>query len=101
MGFNVADIEQLETYKAEAEAAVTEFEQIKKDFESLNRALLVAWKGEGADAYDKFTDDILKEIGNFGGIIEKINKEVVDKIIEEYSKADEDLAEFNAKQPEN
>lgn len=49
----------------------------------------------GANAYRKETDHILENIGGIKDILDSINNSAVKDIRENYSKLDEDLAEFN------
>ena len=68
---------------------------IKKEFQRINKELLSGWKGVGADAYKYETDHILEKIGSVDDVLEMINNSAVKDIRDNYSKLDDDLAEFN------
>ena len=94
-GFISADIAAIAEFLKRSEAAIKEFDSIKKDFNDINKELLKKWKGDGADTYKYETDHILENIGGIKDVLDCINNGAIKDIREMYSKLDEDLAEFN------
>ena len=92
---NSANTTQLANFETASAEAIAEFDAIKKKFEEINSTLLKKWKGEGADAYKQETDHILENIGGIKDVLDSINNSAVKSIRDEYSKLDEQLAEFN------
>ena len=50
---------------------------------------------EGADAYKTETDHILENIGGIKDVLDGINNGAVKSLKDEYTKLDDELAEFN------
>lgn len=94
-GFVSVDISKISKFERDSAEAIAEFGQIKKDFESINAALLGKWKGKGADAYRQETDHILEKIGGIKDVLDSINDSVVKDIRECYQQLDNDLGEYN------
>ncbi|MBQ6160937.1 MAG: hypothetical protein IJK24_08315 [Oscillospiraceae bacterium] len=93
-GFVSADIGILESFVSNSESAITEFKNIKKEFERINSTLLKKWQGEGADAYELESSHILENIGGIEDILNSINEEVLSGIISNYNEMDTQLAEY-------
>lgn len=93
--FVSADIAKIAKFERDSAEAVTEFNSIREEFNSINATLLGKWKGEGADTYKAKTDHILENIGGIKDILDGINNSVVQDIKENYLKLDNKLAEFN------
>lgn len=93
--FVSADIGKISKFMSDSEEVIKEFDAIKEKFASINSTLLNTWKGEGADAYKKETDHILDNIGGIRDILDGINNGAVKSIKDEYTKLDNELAEFN------
>lgn len=93
--FVSADIGKIAKFMSESEEVMKEFDDIKEKFNSINATLLSQWKGEGAEAYKKETDHILENIGGIKDILDSINNGAVKSIKDEYTKLDNELAEFN------
>lgn len=98
-GFVSADIGKITKFMSESEAAIAEFDAIKDEFNSINSTLLSKWKGQGADAYKKETDHILDNIGGIKDVLDSMNNETVKSIVDEYTKADNELGEYNRNPP--
>lgn len=94
-GFVSADIEKMEKFESESKEAIQEFDDIKDKFNEINSVLLNKWQGDGADAYKTETDHILENIGGIADILDSINNSVLQDIIDNYNKLDEELGEFN------
>lgn len=94
-GFVSADIGKIAKFMSESEEVIKEFDAIKEKFNSINSTLLSQWKGEGAEAYKKETDHILENIGGIKDVLDSINNGAVKSIKDEYTKLDNELAEFN------
>ena len=93
--FVSADISKISKFEKDSAEAITEFNNIKDKFHSINSTLLNKWKGEGADAYKKETDHILENIGGIKDILDGINNSAVKDIKDNYLELDNALAEFN------
>lgn len=93
--FIEADIGKLENFISGCQDAITEFDAIKQEFNDINSTLLTNWKGAGADAYKKETDHILENLTVLKDVVDDINNGVINDIIENYNKLDEELGEFN------
>lgn len=93
--FVSADIAKISKFMSDSEEAITEFDAIKEEFNSINSTLLNKWKGEGADAYKNETDHILENIGGVKDVLDSINNGAVKSIKDEYTNLDNQLAEFN------
>lgn len=93
--FNSADTSKIAQFEKDSKKACDEFKAIKKEFQRINKELLSGWKGVGADAYKYETDHILEKIGSIEDVLEAINNSAVKDIRQQYSKLDDDLAEFN------
>lgn len=93
--FVSADTGAISKFMTDSETAIKEFDDIKAKFNDINATLLQKWKGEGANAYKYETDHILENIGGIKDVLDSINNGAVKSIRDEYSKLDEDLAEFN------
>lgn len=93
--FVSADIEKLVQFQKDSDDVITEFNNIKKEFETINNTLLATWEGEGADAYKVVADNILEKVGSFEEVLRTINEDVVDGIVSEYSRIDDELGAFN------
>lgn len=93
--FKSADTNKIAKFQEESKKACAEFKAIKKEFQHINKELLSGWKGVGADAYKYETDHILEKIGSVDDVLEMINNSAVKDIRDNYSKLDDDLAEFN------
>ncbi len=98
-GFVSADIGKITKFISESEAAITEFDAIKDEFNSINSTLLSKWKGQGADAYKKETDHILDNIGGIRDVLNSMNSETVKSIVDEYTRIDNELGEYNKNPP--
>lgn len=90
-----ADLVLFEKFKNDSADAISEFKQIKTDYETLNTNLMKQWKGQGAEAYKLQADHIMENIGDFETNLNTLNEEVVQVILDEYSKVDEELAAIN------
>ena len=90
-----ADIEKLEQFKAQSLEAIKEFQMIKDKFEEINENLLGKWEGYGADCYKKETDHILENVGTIKDDLETLNNVVIQNIIDNYNKLDQQLYEQN------
>ncbi len=97
--FVSADIGKITKFMSESEAAIAEFDAIKDEFNSINSTLLSKWKGQGADAYKKETDHILDNIGGIKDVLDSMNNETVKSIVDEYTRADNELGEYNRNPP--
>lgn len=97
--FVSADISKISKFMSDSADAIKEFNDIKDKFNSINTTLLSMWKGEGADAYKKETDHILENIGGIKDVLDGINNGAVKSIKDEYTKLDNQLAEFNRNPP--
>ena len=93
--FKSADTSKIAKFQEESKKACAEFKAIKKEFQRINKESLSGWKGVGADAYKYETDHILEKIGSVDDVLEMINNSAVKDIRDNYSKLDDDLAEFN------
>lgn len=93
--FISADTVAIAKFMSDSEDAIREFTAIKDKFNEINRTLLNKWQGAGASAYRYETDHILENIGGIQDVLDGINNGAVSSIREEYSKLDEQLAEFN------
>ena len=93
--FISADTSIISKFKSDSADAIETFDSIKEGFDSINKELLKVWKGKGADAYRKETDHILENVGGIKDVLDAINEGAVGSVWEEYSKLDEELAEFN------
>ncbi|MEE0060605.1 MAG: hypothetical protein UE295_07250 [Acutalibacteraceae bacterium] len=93
--FISADISKITKFMTDSEDVITEFNEIKEKFNTINQTLLSKWKGEGADAYKTETDHILENIGGVKDALDGINNSAVKSIKDEYTKLDQQLAEFN------
>ena len=94
-GFVSADIEKIAQFEKKSAEVITEFDAIKKKFDSINSMLLGKWKGEGSEAYKLETDHILEKIGGVKDILDSINNGVVKDVKDNYLTLDEELGEFN------
>lgn len=94
-GFVSADTAAITRFMEESAAVIEEFDRIKNEFNDINSDLLRKWEGDGADAYKYETDHILENIGGIKDVLDGINNSAVKSIRDEYSKLDEELAEFN------
>jgi uncharacterized protein YukE len=90
-----ADIGKLESFVTESEEAITEFANIREEFERINNTLLGKWEGSGRSAYKKVADNITEKIGGISDVLNTINDTIVKDIIEKYNTVDKDLAEYN------
>ena len=90
-----ADITAIATFINESPNVISEFDEIKKQFNSINETLLGKWQGKGADAYKRETDHILENIGGITDVLDGLNNSAIKSIRDEYSKLDEQLGEFN------
>ena len=97
--FVSADIGVLESFVANSDNAITEFANIKAEFERINTQLLAIWQGDGAEAYQKESSHILENIGGIEDILKSINDEVLSSIITNYNAIDEQMAEINTNPP--
>lgn len=93
--FISADISKISKFMSDSEDVITEFNEIKEKFNTINETLLSKWKGEGADAYKIETDHILENIGGVKDTLDGINNGAVKSIKDEYTNLDNQLAEFN------
>lgn len=93
--FISADIEKLAAFETQSAEAIAEFDRIKTQFQTINETLLKSWEGEGADAYQFETDNILENIGGIRDVLDGINNGVVKDIKENYLQLDEALDEIN------
>ena len=93
--FISADICAIAKFMTDSEEAIREFTDIKDTFNEINKTLLAKWQGAGASAYRYETDHILENIGGIKDVLDGINNGAVKSIRDEYSKLDEQLAEFN------
>ena len=93
--FVSVDIGKISKFMSESAEVIKEFDAIKEKFEDINAALLNKWKGEGADAYKTETDHILENIGGIKDVLDGINNGAVKSMKDEYTKRDDELAEFN------
>ncbi len=93
--FVSADIGKISKFMSESAEVIKEFDAIKEKFEDINATLLNKWKGEGADAYKTETDHILENIGGIKDVLDGINNGAVKSLKDEYTKLDDELAEFN------
>ncbi len=98
-GFISADIGKINKFMSESAEAISEFDAIKDKFNSINSTLLSKWKGQGADAYKKETDHILDNIGGIKDVLDSMNNETVKSIVDEYTRADNELGEYNRNPP--
>lgn len=94
-GFVSADISKIAKFESQSKEAITEFNEIKKEFSNINSTLLGKWKGAGAVAYKQETDHILEKIGGIKDVLDGINNGVVKDIKDNYSALDKELKEFN------
>ena len=97
--FVSADISKISKFMTDSEVAIKEFDEIKEKFDTINSTLLQNWKGEGANAYKQETDHILENIGGIKDVLDGINNSAVKSIKDEYTKLDNELAEFNRNPP--
>lgn len=93
--FVSADTSKIADFETQSAEAIKEFADIKAEFNRINRDLLIAWKGAGANAYQYETDHILEKIGSVEDVLKAINEGAVKNIRENYDKVDEELGEFN------
>ncbi len=93
--FVSADTSKIADFETQSAEAIKEFADIKEEFNRINRDLLSAWKGAGANAYQYETDHILEKIGSVEDVLKAINEGAVKNIRENYDKVDEELGEFN------
>lgn len=93
--FVSADTSKIADFETQSAEAIKEFADIKAEFNRINRDLLSAWKGTGANAYQYETDHILEKIGSVEDVLKAINEGAVKNIRENYDKVDEELGEFN------
>ena len=97
--FVSADLEIVANFMTKSQELITEFDNIKKEYERINEELLKDWEGHGADAYKKETDHILENIGGIKDVLDGINNGVLNDIKNQYDKLDEELGEFNQNPP--
>lgn len=93
--FIEADVEKLQTFVTESQDLVNVFNNIKLEFEDINTRLLSIWEGAGAEAYKQEAEHILENVGGLEENLKEMNENVLQTIIDNYSKLDDDLAEFN------
>jgi uncharacterized protein YukE len=93
--FIKADIGKLESFITESENAITEFAEIKEEFDDINKTLIKNWKGEGKKAYKQVADHITEKIGSIKEVLDTINDTLVKDLVEQYNKIDADLSEYN------
>lgn len=93
--FVSADTIKIGEFEKESAEVIKEFDDIKREFERINRDLINSWKGVGADAYKYETDHILEKIGSVKDVLDAINESTVKGIRETYSQFDEEMGEFN------
>ena len=98
-GFVSAVIGKISKFMYESAEAIHEFDAIKEKFNSINSTLLSKWKGEGAEAYKRETDHILENIGGIRDILDGMNNDAVKSIKDEYTRLDNELAEYNRNPP--
>ena len=96
--FKKVDTTKIGEFIDKSPALVEEFENIKKDFNSINETLLGQWKGEGAKEYKQETDHILEKIGDLKAVIDEINNSTIKDIRKQFSDVDNDLGTFNREQ---
>ena len=97
--FVSADITAIAKFIDESPDVIKKFDDIKKDFNTINGDLLEKWKGLGADAYKLETDHILENIGGIKDVLDGLNNSAIKSIRDEYSKLDEQLGEYNRNPP--
>ena len=90
-----ADIGKIAAFESQSQEAITEFDAIIDEFNTINSTLLKKWEGEGADAYKEKTDHILENVGGIKDVLDGINNGVVKNIKEQYLALDKALEEFN------
>jgi len=93
--FVSADIAKIAKFESDSVDAIAEFDAIKNKFNEINSTLLKDWTGDGADAYKKESDNILKNIGGIKDVLDSINNGVVKDIKDNYNSLDEELGTFN------
>lgn len=93
--FVSADITAIARFMDESPAIIREYDEIKKQFNTINETLLKSWKGDGADAYKRETDHILENIGGIKDVLDGLNNSAIKDIRDSYSKLDEELGQFN------
>lgn len=93
--FNSADTSKIAQFEKGSKKVCAEFKAIKKEFQRINKDLLSGWKGVGAEAYKYETDHIFEKIGSIDDVLDVINNSAVKDIRDNYSKLDDELAEFN------
>lgn len=95
VAFVSADITKIADFEKQSAEAIKEFAAIKAEFGNINRTLLSAWKGAGANAYKYETDHILEKIASVEDVLNAINEGAVKSIRTTYSELDDQLGEFN------
>lgn len=90
-----ADIGKLENFITESEEAITEFSNIRNEFDRINSTLLANWEGSGESAYKQVSDHITEKVGGIKDILDTINDTVVKDIVEQYKSVDSELGEYN------
>ncbi len=90
-----ADIGKLESFITESEEAITEFSNIRNEFDRINSTLLANWEGSGKSAYKQVSDHITEKVGGIKDILDTINDTVVKDIVEQYKSVDSELGEYN------
>lgn len=94
-----ADIGALERFISESEEAITEFANIRNEFDRINNTLLNNWEGSGKEAYAEVAKKITEKIGGIKDVLDVINDTVVKDIVATYNQVDKDLAEYNRNPP--
>lgn len=93
--FVSADISKISEFITKSDIFVNEFDAIKSEFENINTKLLNSWEGVGATAYEGEVKHILENIGGIKDILDGIKSGPITDIKEQYTKLDNELAEFN------
>lgn len=94
-GFVRADIGKFESFITESEEAITEFSNIRNEFDRINSTLLANWEGSGKSAYKQVADHITEKVGGIKDILDTINDTVVKDVVKHYKSVDSELGEYN------
>ena len=93
--FIKADIGKLESFVTQSEEAITEFADIREEFDRINFTLMANWEGAGKTAFQQVALHITENIENISDVLNTINDEVVNDLIEQYKQIDNDLGQYN------
>ena len=93
--FVKADIVKLERFVTQSQEAINEFNNIRNEFDRINNVLLSQWEGKGKESYQQVARHITENIGGIKDILDTINNNVLQDIIDQYNKVDDELGEYN------